>query len=218
MKTNLLWGDLHGDFRYLQRFIQSNPEISSITIAGDFGYGFPDTFDAPFIPNIPVYFIRGNHDNPQVREGFNWRNFNYIPDGAIINGVLFIGGAYSIDKDWRTPGATWWPEEELNQREQAEIIKKIEDYPYPIKLVVSHDCPTFLYKPAFNITLKSPSPTSEFLQYLYERILVGDKRPTHWYFGHHHSLIDITERGINFSCLGLAQHNRRVLLPNDIYD
>ena len=43
-------------------------------------------------------FIRGNHDNPDAcrREG------QWIKDGTVEDDVMFVGGALSVDRRWRT--------------------------------------------------------------------------------------------------------------------
>src|SRR5438128_6342454 len=51
---------------------------------------------------------------------------------------LGVAGAASIDKDWRTPGVSWWPEEEITD---AEIDKYITDD--IVDVMVSHDCSNY---------------------------------------------------------------------------
>ena len=194
---NAIIGDLHGDFFTLKRLIEHNPEWESVTIAGDVGVGFPGTFNPPFKPRIPVYFIRGNHDNPGYIKQLNWPGFHYIPDGEIRDGVLYIGGAFSIDYQWRTPGYTWWLDEELSKEEGDAILKMVHNYTGQIHTVVTHDAPYSLY-PSLGIYDAVPSRTAYLLSDLYYNVLSGEKRPSRWIFGHHHkSFVRDIFRGMN---------------------
>ena len=87
--------------------------------------------------NTQVYFCDGNHEDhedlgirtraAQYLKGYNgtvklYDRVYYMPRGnmlTLMDGreVLFFGGAYSIDKNMRTPGHDWFPEEIPNHRE-----------------------------------------------------------------------------------------------------
>jgi hypothetical protein len=137
----LFIGDVHGKFRAYREIIRDVP--ASIQV-GDMGVGFinPAT-DRP--TENPPYdamvqgnhrFIRGNHDNPGVcRKHSQW-----IKDGAVEGDIMFIGGAYSIDKDYRTPNYTWWADEELSD-DEFDLMVPIALAAQP-KIMVTHDCPT----------------------------------------------------------------------------
>ena len=70
-------------------------------------------FSGVYLPHDEVMnhkFIRGNHDDPQAcREHPYW-----IKDGLIENDIMYIGGAWSIDREYRTEGVSWWRDEELS--------------------------------------------------------------------------------------------------------
>jgi len=98
-------GDVHGKYSPYHRAVVQAPK-GSIQV-GDLGLGFVKT-DGEYWPN-PSYdkmvannarFIRGNHDNPAVCA----RHKQWIADGTIEDGVMFIGGANSIDRHMRTEG------------------------------------------------------------------------------------------------------------------
>jgi len=197
-----VYGDLHANFRLLH-FITNKllKDIDEVWIAGDFGYGFPSTFNTIVVPRIPVKFIRGNHDNPIVREDFNWKGFEYIKDGTIKDGVLFIGGAWSVDKEYRIPGVSWWDQEELNQPEMDEIEHSIEG---KIDTVITHEAPYVMY-PYLHPSLLFPNRTSEFLDHLRRKVLVGEMKPNLWIFGHHHKHLEKVIDGTRFVGLDVAE-------------
>ena len=113
-------GDIHGCFNdvlcMLKRYSISN---ASFLIAGDSGFGFTSREgDKQALSklrkyvdknNITVYFLRGNHDDPQYfKEGFSsGKHLLCIPDYTVIVSkygneerfrMLCIGGATSIDR------------------------------------------------------------------------------------------------------------------------
>lgn len=198
-------GDVHAEFNMLEKLIRRHrneiPELEAIIIAGDVGLGFPNTSweEPPFAcpDGFKLRFIRGNHDRPDfirnLPPAYAEAGWEYIPDGTIENGVLYIGSANSHDKKWRTPGYDWWPEEALNYVEQNEIFDKLWFYSGVIHTVVTHDAPACMYT-KFGI-YDQPSETARYLEQLRRIALTTDLRPTRWIHGHHHKrmLTDIED-------------------------
>lgn len=114
-------------------------------------------------PPVVMRFIDGNHDHhPELRR---WSSFTthfahnviYQPRGSVHEDAdgtrfLFMGGAPSIDKQMRTPGKTWWPEEDITD-DEMELALKAEN----IDVLVTHDA--LDYPPGF-----TPKGTPEFRQ------------------------------------------------------
>ncbi len=179
-------GDVHGK---CDRYHQIIREHSDTIQVGDMGIGFVDCFPLKEMINGNHRFIRGNHDNPF--ECIN--NSQWIKDGCVENDMMFMGGAYSIDKAYRTPGRDWWPEEELSYPELTQMID-IYIVTKP-RIMVTHDAPLFLTAelyPTSNILTR----TGQALQYMFEI-----HRPESWVFGHHHISLDVTILGTRFVCL-----------------
>ena len=207
----LILGDAHGQFHILKKLIQQRlPDrrvnFDDVFILGDMGIGFGIRNEElpPFMSDKDIYFIRGNHDNPDEITNLArfWKtgNWNYIPDGHIEDGVLYIGGAWSIDWKMRTPGRDWWFNEELNEEQMGQIEDAILNYDDEIHTVMSHDCPYSIY-PQIGVYNPNPSKTSHFLEELKEHFLIGPKRPTQWFFGHHHKKFDARVGSIRFRCI-----------------
>lgn len=208
---NVVLGDLHGDFGTLKRLIQNHPEWTTVTIAGDVGLGFPNTRELPFVSPIPIYFIRGNHDNPEFIKNLDpdvWpvADWHYIPDGTVRNGVLYLGGAWSIDWEQRTPGYDWWPNEEIGMEEGEAILSAItKERPF-ISTVVTHDCPTYILRAMYGARTIETS-TSNLLSSVLSTLLHSEcTRPLRWFYGHHHRHYTLRQHGIQFRCLNTAQH------------
>lgn len=132
--------DLHGRFDLLPSMLE---KLGSFVIAGDVGVGFNHSHDRrllEFLDNNPgkIRLLRGNHDNPtDLREMFSE---HFIEDGTIEDGVLFLGGAESIDKDLRIPGYSWWAEESLAW-ETLDGLSNLSE----VHTIVAHDLPASWY-------------------------------------------------------------------------
>jgi len=190
-------GDVHGKWRRYRTIIADCP--ASIQV-GDFGVGFIDPMTQEYSANPPFdamtkgdhRFIRGNHDNPTSCT----RHSRWIADGTVEDDIMYIGGAFSIDREWRTEGYTWWPEEELSYGElQLLTDKYLEVKP---RIMVTHTCPEVVITSLFPISYKSiiPSRTQQALQGMWEA-----HKPDFWIFGHWHYSADKTILGTRFICL-----------------
>lgn len=193
----LFIGDVHGKYRRYKRIIAGRR--NSIQV-GDMGVGFLQPDGKPH-QNPPHYlmapnghrFIRGNHDNPAVcRFQSQW-----IPDGRIEGDMMLIGGAWSDDRDWRTEGHNWWPDEELSIAEFGALAAAYaQKRP---RIMVTHDCPTGLARRMYvlcGLEMPAPSRTQTALQAMFET-----HQPDLWLFGHYHVSADLVVEGTRFVCL-----------------
>lgn len=191
-------GDIHGDLALYEVAIRGQEKTVQI---GDFGRGFFSSqqeaeLDAFFQENPGHRFIRGNHDSPDVcRASPGW-----IPDGSYDpdTETMYIGGAWSIDHAFRTPGLNWWADEELSMQEIARIHA---DFVYfKPKIVITHDCPATIAKRLFI----DGRPGMRFLRTrtgeAFEAML-RDHRPDVWVFGHWHETASEMIEGTEFICV-----------------
>lgn len=204
-------GDVHGKFEEYRKIAEASPDGISIQV-GDFGIGFPDS-DYTAIQNMNPdqfhYYIRGNHDNPEICKTLK-TNISpmYIPDGKIHNfnfkkvdyKILFIGGALSIDQHRRTEGVDWWRDEELSMSEFDAIITKVEEYGKPFDMIVSHECPENVVsyvEPKYFYNNQYSSFTRRALQHILEI-----NKPKMWFHGHWHTQKSFVHEGTQFHSLG----------------
>jgi hypothetical protein len=151
-------------------------------------------------------FIRGNHDNPgECRKHSQW-----IADGLIDDNVMFIGGAISIDKEWRVPDYSWWEDEELSIPELNALVDKyVGAKP---RVMITHDCPNEVGELLLSQYIaggpfaKLQSRTCQALQHMWSA-----HSPTLWVFGHHHHSFDHTLRGTRFVCLAELEYRDDLL-------
>lgn len=179
-------GDIHGK---IDRYLPLVQGVDSIQV-GDFGMGFVPTPDLP--PR--ARFIRGNHDSPELcRQHPNW-----IPDGTIEGDTMFIGGAWSIDRDQRIEGVSWWADEELTIAQLDQMVElALEARP---RIMVTHDCPLSLIQPLFGAA-PIATRTQQALDAIWQLC-----QPQCWIFGHWHQHRDHVIRGTRFICLAELQY------------
>lgn len=210
-----LMGDIHGlassfNFR-VQQYINNPSENDIIICLGDTGLEYGNCVQGSLKKAMhrfhgQVYVMRGNHDNRYweqhqdqwiIQDNLMYQkkydNIKYIKDeGDIlsINGqnILFIPGAYSIDKDYRlSHNLPYEFKEQLNYFEMCDLYDKAAAT--HIDYVISHTSPLCVedsYKDLFLdfIDQSKVSKTMEkFLDEIY--VLVG-KDVKRWYFGHFH--------------------------------
>jgi predicted phosphodiesterase len=169
MKMRIMYlGDIHGNFSLLHQYVKMyNIKDAHIIQVGDFGVGFA-TFekekrmlemyhDILVKNNVHVWAIRGNHDyKPHFDNNpFGFSNIHLVADYTVLNlddkNILCIGGAVSVDREWRytkkqklgtfenpTLGVeSWWSDEVFVL--DVDKIKDLRD----INIMVTHTCPDY---------------------------------------------------------------------------
>lgn len=182
----ILIGDVHGKTKQYHAIIQELDE-DSIQL-GDLGFAEEHLW---FLKNVDYSrhkHLGGNHDDPSY--------CRYMPhtlgDYGMYKDMFFVRGAYSIDKQYRTFGMDWWPEEELSIAEGNEALELYTQIKPSI--VLSHDAPHDIRYHFWGIENKSY--TSSLLQEM-----LDIHRPNLWVFGHHHERKDETILGTRFVCI-----------------
>jgi Calcineurin-like phosphoesterase len=207
-------GDVHGMTERYQKILRRRFAGQQTFQLGDMGVGFPTavkgnpgSLKGGLHPHIMGggnhRWIRGNHDNPAVAPLLTERgyagDFGYDPRFELF----WVGGAYSIDRENRTMGFDWWPDEELSYTQlQAAIDLYLEKKP---KIVASHEAPSeaakmLLLQLAVGFRpeklASSMSRTSEALQWMFDQ-----HRPQEWVFGHYHIDKSWVWKGTKFTCV-----------------
>ena len=153
------FGDTHGNHD-IGKLFNGGIEFKEndyIIICGDFGVIWNDEKDIREITlestlnSLPceVLFVDGNHENfnriyalPQVQKfdsivGQYSKNVFHLKRGHIYNidnmNFLTMGGALSIDKQWRVEGISWWRQEAITDAELEQIFLALQEKKCDVK-------------------------------------------------------------------------------------
>src|SRR5690242_15028357 len=170
-------GDWHMNRYFAERAVDhaKNRGADVIVHLGDYGY----TFDAGFVravetalqrARIALLFVDGNHEDHQLLlnqpvGGDGLRRISthvaHLPRGFRWQwgGVDFLamGGAHSVDRPYRVPGVSWWPEETITPRQVQEAGAMGS-----ADVLIAHDCPEGVVVPGIDDrATPAPFPPAE---------------------------------------------------------
>lgn len=211
--TVYVTGDIHGglDMQKLRDWELGDSLTSDdyLIVAGDFG--FPWNFSAEECADIvwlesrpyTVLFVDGNHerfDHWAERPVELWHGgltqhlSDTSPIRRLTRGEVFeldgstiftMGGATSVDREYRVPYSSWWPQELPDKRDFDTARARLDEVGWKVDCVITHTCATRMISPTLY-----PDPGWErpdvdrltgFLDELEDRL--DYKR---WYYGHFH--------------------------------
>ena len=218
-------GDTHGDFRrvheFCRRFETTQDDI--LIILGDAGinyYGGKRDRKLKamlyFLP-ITLFCIHGNHEirpqNIDTYKEVQWQggtvyrenefpNILFAKDGEVydLDGIstIAIGGAYSVDKEYRLEnGWGWWADEQPGDEIKARVEKALAERDNKIDVILSHTTP-LKYEPT-EVFLscidqsKVDKSTEQWLDKIEDRAEYKK-----WYCGHYHTNKKIDKVSILF--------------------
>ena len=163
-----------------------------------------------------ILFVDGNHENfnrinalKQVKM-FGGIAGEYVENriyhlrrGEIYNiankNILTMGGALSIDKEYREPNISWWAREAIAEYDIQNAFKNI-DKTDKIDIVVTHTCPQSFIRERLNGKIQVWHKSNDTNPYKLEKILNylldKNKTPKYWFFGHWHADLDFIYLGI----------------------
>jgi len=184
-----LIGDVHG---HKQRYLQLCRKATHTIQLGDHGFSYDHlTGLSPSQHKI----LGGNHDN--YDEITNWPHYlgNYgVHHVPKIGCIFFIRGGSSLDRQFRTEGIDWWPDEEMLTRRCLEALSLYESS--RPSFVVSHECPLNII-PSLNLSGRAiKTRTNQLLGQMF-----SIHQPKMWVFAHYHTSLRLYVNGTEFVCL-----------------
>lgn len=227
-----LIGDSHGNDFFLRRAMEliSGTGGTKAVQLGDFGVGdwgqpgrgerFLDhVADIVEDEGIPLYFIDGNHEDFDSIDG--WfdihepnddghleirPNLFYIPRGSFwtwYNKNWFaMGGAYSIDKEYRIEGISWWARETPTMAEMEKGVENVAGR--PVDVMIAHDA---MAETPWDRPLIPIQASLQVRQDL--SVLVREVQPKTYFHGHYHWNIDWTHPTYGTQVHGLGYEGSR---------
>jgi len=176
-----------------------------LVVVGDFGYSFYSPGMKAYNEHkkwsswleeqpFTTFFIDGNHENfealallPEIdllggRVGKASDKLFHLKRGQIytIEGKTFFtfGGAISPDKNNRTPGVDWFPQEEPNFMEYKNGLDTLDKAGNKVDYILTHEAGTTIRA---SLTRHDPYHLCSFID-----MVLNTTEFTHHYFGHHH--------------------------------
>ena len=197
-----LTGDTHGDIDYAKLLKLKEKNLSYddyLIICGDAGICWSIYDSRRFLSlyndiGCTILFIDGNHENFDMLNALPLVEFKgalmhqvdehifHILRGEIISleGKTFfcLGGAVSIDKMYRKPHVSWWPDEAINKHDTDNAIANLEKVNNKVDFVITHCCDTKTVTKAFGFRRDACTDQLMFID------KVVDYK--HWFFAHYH--------------------------------
>ena len=204
-------GDIHGD---ITRLINHKKTKAGdiVIIAGDFGLFWSKKItdiklkaleELAAERGIDYLFIDGNHENftmlealpleeryggqvGKARDHIYWLRRGEV---YIIEGKTFFcfGGALSIDRHYREPFESWWPQEEPSSADMANAINNLNKIDYKPDYIITHAAPTLFLKSIRGFSfIDFHDPAQGFLDKIVTMLTTENPNFKKWYFGHYH--------------------------------
>ncbi len=206
-------GDIHGEIQKalfnIQMYQMSPADV--FVLLGDVGLNYFLNHNEEYnkaelnAAGVPILCVHGNHEaRPATILSYHeadWRggkvyvedaypNLLFAKDGEIYDlegrKAVVIGGAYSVDKEYRLlRGWKWFPDEQPSDEIKAYVESQLEKTGWQVDLVFTHTCP-YPYEPveAYMPDMdqsKVDKSTEAWLGTIQSKL-----KYKHWYCGHWH--------------------------------
>jgi predicted phosphodiesterase len=233
LTTVAVLGDWHGNPTWAKRMIRTLVETERPDLllhVGDFGFwpeDNPESYQRDYLAmleeelaaaGVELWFIDGNHEHfpylysfPVQKDGRRRisAHLYHLPRGfgALLGGKKFValGGAYSIDREHRVEGVTWFEEELITEADLAlALAQETAD------VLLTHEAPRL---PHSNFT-KTDAISAEQRDRVAKAMSVLE--PAYLVHGHHH--IAYQESLLTTEVIGLSCDNRAVDSNYIIFD
>lgn len=208
MSQIFITGDLHGEIEISKLNMKNFPEQANLTkndyliICGDFGLvwqgGKQEEYWRKWLNsrNFTTLFVDGNHENFDTLDSMTVHNWNggkvhFVEEHIIhlMRGQVFtisdltfftMGGASSIDREFRREGISWWPQEIPTADDFAEGLDNLEKYNWEVDYILTHTTSrTIMDQMGY---VKEQNTLNTYLNIL-DNMITYKK----WFFGHFHS-------------------------------
>lgn len=225
-------GDWHGNAAWAELMINSVGlrGIKTIIHTGDYGYLFRQSYveaveSALVEAGATLLFVDGNHDNHRLlaglesdEDGFGelTKRQRHIPRGHRFTlgetTLLGLGGAVSVDRNWRRVERSWWPTEFITYPE----LKRAEAGGL-VDVMITHDCPLGVDIPVLRKASGWPEDAlrdSAANRHTVRRV-VDKVKPKRLVHGHYHCAYEAMLNGthvIGLNCDGTTWQDNIVTL------
>lgn len=184
-----------------------------VIVAGDFGFIHDFVSDYRYWlewfkqKNFTTLFVDGNNENFELLNSYPidfWRGgkVHKINDSIIhlMRGQVFdfdgvkiftFGGAKSKGIERKIENGYWWKEEMPSEEEYIEGIKVLERHNWNVDYIITHACPTVALE-YISSQCGIKGKANELHSYFDK--LNQKVRYKHWYFGHYHEDVRLSDK------------------------
>lgn len=202
-------GDLHANVDAERSSIFNRIDYKdTLIVLGDFGFSWDATVEKRwYAHNYPftTLAVLGNHENyNRVYNDYPLVDFAggkayrvndctfYARNGEIYTiedkKYLCFGGASSVDKMYRVPYMSWWPEEIPSNEDYDRAIKSLESVNWNFDMLLTHTGSNNEINEMFTLTHKAQDPTQDMIQNILYNIYDYHGHFDYHLFGHMHQL------------------------------
>lgn len=206
-------GDTHRNFDRIEYFCGKAKTATEdiLIILGDAGINFfggeRDEMLKLYLASLPItlFCIHGNHEmRPwhvedcsayMFHDGIvygqkRFPNLHFAKDGEVYDFAghqcLVIGGAYSVDKQYRLErNLKWFDDEQPDDTIKLHVLRKIDENPQ-IDIVLSHTCPQKYVPTEMFLRMVDQSTVDKSTEQFLDRVEESVKYQK-WYCGHWHT-------------------------------
>jgi predicted phosphodiesterase len=198
-------GDIHGTWDEREQFIRSLSKEDILIVLGDWGWCWTSEHLKRYLKNNPEciqLWIDGNHEGYNVIDTFPIvkiyggrahkiaDNIYHLIRGEMyeIEGKKFLvfGGALSIDKHWRTPYVSWWPQEQPTMSDYSNAIENLKKNNWKFDYLLTHTADTELVQTVLGTTDTVNDSTERMISQLKYEIKENEGSFKKHFFGHLH--------------------------------
>lgn len=163
--------------------------------------------------NCTIVFCDGNHENFDLLYGYpivewNGGKVHQIKDSVFhlmrgevytIEGKTFfvLGGAMSLDKEYRTEGKNWWSQETPSPKELNNAFDNLEKCGWKVDYVITHDAPSRVVG-QLGFTPHNTDDIDIMRFYRFLDFIAVHLKFQCWYFGHFHKDVSLEAYGKEF--------------------
>ena len=216
MSKIFVTGDVHRtEIGKFYKFANNHKDLTKedyLIVAGDFGAIWDVSKDNQILNlynDFPwtTLWVDGNHENFDLIEQYdseewhgglvqrNNKSVIHLMRGQVytIDDVtLFtMGGATSIDKQYRVEGKSWWKQEMPSNEELDTALQNLKNHNMTVDYVITHCCGNICKNRIDHMFMEHHDLLNNWFDYLeYDEKLQFKK----WFFGHYHVDREIDER------------------------
>jgi hypothetical protein len=125
--AGLIWDGSNED-KYWQKWLNEKSFTTFCCLGNHENYNLINEY-----PIIEIFSGKARQIQPSVFYAISGEIY-------VINNksFLFINGADSQDKEWRTEGKSWWPQEQITSTDISHAFYNLEKYDFNVDYIISH--------------------------------------------------------------------------------